>query len=345
MALVSLRQLLDHAAENSYGMPAFNVNNMEQVHAIMQAADEANSPVIMQGSAGARSYAGEPFLRHLISAAIEMYPHIPVVMHQDHGSEPAVCLRSIQSGFSSVMMDGSLEADMKTPSSFEYNVATTKEVVKMAHAGGVSVEGELGCLGSLETGEMGEEDGHGAEGKLDLDMLLTGVEEAADFVEQTGVDALAIAIGTSHGAYKFTKEPTGEVLRIDRIKEIHTRIPNTHLVMHGSSSVPQDWLEIINNYGGDMGQTFGVPVEEIVNGIKHGVRKVNIDTDLRMASTGSIRKHLSENASNFDPRKFLKESTAAMKGICKARFDAFGSSGQASKIKPMSLETMIDFYK
>ena len=345
MALVSLRQLLDHAAENSYGMPAFNVNNMEQVHAIMQAADEANSPVIMQGSAGARSYAGEPFLRHLISAAIEMYPHIPVVMHQDHGSEPAVCLRSIQSGFSSVMMDGSLEADMKTPSSFEYNVATTKEVVKMAHAGGVSVEGELGCLGSLETGEMGEEDGHGAEGKLDLDMLLTGVEEAADFVEQTGVDALAIAIGTSHGAYKFTKEPTGEVLRIDRIKEIHTRIPNTHLVMHGSSSVPQDWLEIINNYGGDMGQTFGVPVEEIVNGIKHGVRKVNIDTDLRMASTGSIRKHLSENASNFDPRKFLKESTAAMKGICKARFEAFGSAGQASKIKPVSLETMIDFYK
>ncbi|MDH5369581.1 MAG: ketose-bisphosphate aldolase, partial [Gammaproteobacteria bacterium] len=264
MALISLRQLLDHAAENSYGMPAFNVNNMEQVHAIMQAADEANSPVIMQGSAGARSYAGEPFLRHLISAAIEMYPHIPIVMHQDHGSEPAVCLRSIQSGFSSVMMDGSLEADMKTPSSFEYNVATTKEVVKMAHAGGVSVEGELGCLGSLETGEMGEEDGHGAEGKLDMDQLLTGVEEAADFVEQTGVDALAIAIGTSHGAYKFTQEPTGEILRIDRIKEINARIPNTHLVMHGSSSVPQEWLKIINSYGGDMGQTYGVPVEEIV---------------------------------------------------------------------------------
>jgi len=345
MALVSLRQLLDHAAENSYGMPAFNVNNMEQVHAIMQAADEVNSPVIMQGSAGARSYAGEPFLRHLISAAIEMYPHIPVVMHQDHGSEPAVCLRSIQSGFSSVMMDGSLEADMKTPSSFEYNVAVTKEVVKMAHAGGVSVEGELGCLGSLETGEMGEEDGHGAEGKLDLDMLLTSVDEAADFVEQTGVDALAIAIGTSHGAYKFTKEPTGEILRIDRIREIHAKLPNTHLVMHGSSSVPQDWLEIINNYGGDMGQTYGVPVEEIVNGIKSGVRKVNIDTDLRMASTGSVRKFLAENPSNFDPRKFLKESTAAMKEICKARFVSFGSAGQADKIKPVSLEGMIGYYK
>ena len=345
MALISLRQLLDHAAENGYGMPAFNVNNMEQVHSIMQAADETNSPVIMQGSAGARSYAGEPFLRHLISAAVEMYPHIPVVMHQDHGSEPAVCLRSIQSGFSSVMMDGSLMADMKTPSSFEYNVEVTKEVVKMAHAGGVSVEGELGCLGSLETGEMGEEDGHGAEGKLDMDMLLTSVEEAADFVEATGVDALAIASGTSHGAYKFTKEPTGEILRIDRIREIHARIPNTHLVMHGSSSVPQDWLEIINNFGGDMGQTYGVPVEEIQEGIKNGVAKVNIDTDLRMASTGAIRKHLVENASNFDPRKFLKESTAAMKEICKARYEAFGCAGNASKIKPISLEKMVDFYK
>ena len=344
MALISLRQLLDHAAENAYGMPAFNVNNMEQVHAIMQAADECNSPVIMQGSAGARSYAGEPFLRHLISAAVEMYPHIPVVMHQDHGSEPAICLRSIQSGFSSVMMDGSLEADMKTPASFEYNVNVTKEVVKMAHAGGVSVEGELGCLGSLETGEMGEEDGHGAEGKLDLDMLLTSVDEAADFVDQTGVDALAIAIGTSHGAYKFTKEPTGEILRIDRIEEIHAKLPNTHLVMHGSSSVPQEWLKIINDFGGDMGQTYGVPVEEIVKGIKSGVRKVNIDTDLRMASTGSVRRHLQENPSNFDPRKFLKESTAAMKGICKARFEAFGSAGNADKIKVVSLENMVDYY-
>ena len=344
MALISMRQLLDHAAENDYGMPAFNVNNMEQVHAIMQAADETNSPVIMQGSAGARSYAGEPFLRHLISAAVEMYPHIPVVMHQDHGSEPAVCLRSIQSGFTSVMMDGSLMADMKTPASFEYNVDVTKEVVKLAHAGGVSVEGELGCLGSLETGEMGEEDGHGAEGKLDMDMLLTSVQEASDFVEATGVDALAIAIGTSHGAYKFTKEPDGEILRIDRIREIHEKLPNTHLVMHGSSSVPQDWLEIINTHGGDMGQTYGVPVEEILEGIKNGVRKVNIDTDLRMASTGAIRKHLQENPSNFDPRKFLKASTEAMKDICKARYEAFGSAGNASKITPLSLDVMSQKY-
>ena len=345
MALISLRQLLDYAAENDFGMPAFNVNNMEQVHAIMQAADEVNSPVILQGSAGARSYAGEPFLRHLISAAIEMYPHIPIVMHQDHGSEPAVCLRSIQSGFSSVMMDGSLMSDMKTPASYEYNVQVTKTVVDMAHAGGVSVEGELGCLGSLETGEMGEEDGHGAEGKLDMDQLLTDVEEAARFVDDTGVDALAIAIGTSHGAYKFTKEPTGEILRIDRIREIHARIPNTHLVMHGSSSVPQDWLKVINSFGGDMGQTYGVPVEEIQEGIKNGVRKVNIDTDLRMASTGSIRKHLAENPSNFDPRKFLKASTEAMKGICKARFEAFGCAGHADKIKVKSLEEMFSFYK
>ena len=345
MALISMRQLLDHAAEHGYGMPAFNVNNMEQVHAIMQAADEVDSPVIMQGSAGARSYAGEPFLRHLIQAAVEMYPHIPIVMHQDHGSEPAVCLRSIQSGFSSVMMDGSLMPDMKTPSTYEYNVEVTRKVVEIAHAGGVSVEGELGCLGSLETGEMGEEDGHGAEGKLDMDMLLTDPEQAADFVKKTGVDALAIAIGTSHGAYKFTKEPTGEILRIDRIKEIHARIPNTHLVMHGSSSVPQDWLEIINSYGGDMGTTYGVPVSEIQEGIKNGVRKVNIDTDLRMASTGAVRKHLAENPANFDPRKFLKASTAAMKDICKARYEAFGCAGMASKIKPISLEDMVDRYK
>jgi len=345
MALISLRQLLDYAAENDFGMPAFNVNNMEQVHAIMQAAAQVNSPVILQGSAGARSYAGEPFLRHLVTAATEMYPDIPVVMHQDHGSEPAVCLRSIQSGFSSVMMDGSLQADMKTPASYEYNAGVTKEVVKMAHAGGVSVEGELGCLGSLETGEMGEEDGHGAEGKLDMDMLLTGVDEAAQFVADTGVDALAIAIGTSHGAYKFTQEPTGEILRIDRIREIHQKIPATHLVMHGSSSVPQDWLKIINDFGGDMGQTYGVPVEEIQEGIKNGVRKVNIDTDLRMASTGAIRKHLVENPSNFDPRKFLKASTEAMKNICLARFEAFGCAGHADKIKPVSLEKMVDFYK
>jgi fructose-bisphosphate aldolase class II len=266
-------------------------------------------------------------------------------MHQDHGSAPAVCLRSIQSGFTSVMMDGSLEADCKTPSSFEYNVAVTAEVVKMAHAGGVSVEGELGCLGSLETGEMGEEDGHGAEGKLDLDMLLTSVEEAADFVKATNVDALAIAIGTSHGAYKFTQEPTGEILRIDRIAEIHARLPNTHLVMHGSSSVPQEWLKIINNYGGDMGQTYGVPVSEIVEGLKSGVTKVNIDTDLRMASTGSVRRHLQDNPSNFDPRKFLKEATNAMKGICKARYEAFNAAGNASKIgKIYSLDEMAQQY-
>jgi len=345
MALISMRQLLDHAAEHSYGMPAFNVNNMEQVHAIMQAADETDSPVIMQGSAGARSYAGEPFLRHLITAALEMYPHIPVVMHQDHGSEPAVCMRSIQSGFSSVMMDGSLMSDMKTPSSYEYNVDVTRKVADMAHACGVSVEGELGCLGSLETGMMGEEDGHGAEGALDHSALLTDPDEAKDFVEKTNVDALAIAIGTSHGAYKFTRPPTGDILSIDTVKKIHAKLPNTHLVMHGSSSVPQDWLAIINEYGGDMGETYGVPVEEIVEGIKHGVRKVNIDTDLRMASTGAVRKFLAENKSNFDPRKFLKASTAAMKDICKARYEAFGSAGNASKIKPVSLEKMVSYYK
>ncbi len=342
--LISMRQLLDHAAENGYGLPAFNVNNMEQVHAIMQAADATNSPVIMQGSAGARKYAGEPFLRHLISAAVEMYPHLPVVMHQDHGSEPAVCLRSIQSGFSSVMMDGSLMADAKTPSSFEYNVDVTKTVVEMAHAGGVSVEGELGCLGSLETGEAGEEDGSGAEGKLSHDQLLTDPEQAADFVKQTDVDALAIAIGTSHGAYKFTRPPTGDILAIDRIKEIHARIPDTHLVMHGSSSVPQEWLAIINNYGGDMGQTYGVPVEEIVEGIKYGVHKVNIDTDLRMSSTGAIRKFLHENPSVFDPRKYFKEASKAMMGICKARYEAFGCVGMADKIKPTSLEEMFKRY-
>ncbi|MFP4155770.1 MAG: class II fructose-bisphosphate aldolase [Halothiobacillaceae bacterium] len=340
MALVSLRQLMDYAAEHSFGMPAFNVNNMEQVHAIMQAADECDSPVILQGSAGARKYAGEAFLRHLIAAANEAYPHIPVVMHQDHGADPGVCLRAIQSGFSSVMMDGSLMPDMKTPSTYEYNVEVTAKVVEMAHAGGVSVEGELGCLGSLETGMMGEEDGHGSDDKLDMDKLLTDPDEAADFVKKTNVDALAIAIGTSHGAYKFTQKPTGQVLRIDRVKEIHERIPGVHLVMHGSSSVPEEWLEIINNYGGDMGQTYGVPVEEIVEGIKHGVRKVNIDTDLRMASTGAVRKHLAENKANFDPRKFLKASTDAMKGICKARFEAFGCAGHASKIKPISLENM-----
>jgi fructose-bisphosphate aldolase class II len=343
--LVSLRQLLDHAAEFGYGVPAFNVNNLEQVQAIMMAAEETDSPVILQASAGARSYAGEPFLRHLITAALEQYPHIPLVMHQDHGSEPAVCMRSIQSQFSSVMMDGSLMADMKTPSTYEYNVDVTKTVVEMAHACGVSVEGELGCLGSLETGEAGEEDGSGAEGKLDKEQLLTDPEQAADFVKATGVDALAIAIGTSHGAYKFTRPPTGDILAIERIKEIHARIPDTHLVMHGSSSVPQDWLKIINDHGGAMGETYGVPVEEIQEGIKHGVRKVNIDTDLRMASTGSIRKHLHDNPANFDPRKYLKASRDAMKEICKARYEAFGTAGNGSKIKPITLETMFARYK
>lgn len=345
MALVSLRQLLDHAAENGYGLPAFNVNNMEQVKAIMEAADETDSPVILQGSAGARKYAGEPFLRHLILAALEAYPHIPVVMHQDHGASPAVCVQAIQSGFSSVMMDGSLMEDGKTPGSYEYNVDVTRKVVDIAHACGVSVEGELGVLGSLETGMAGEEDGHGAEGKLDESALVTDPDEAADFVKKTSVDALAIAIGTSHGAYKFTKEPTGKILRIDRVKEIHARIPTVHLVMHGSSSVPQDWLEIINNYGGDMGKTYGVPVEEIVEGIKNGVRKVNIDTDLRMASTGSIRKYLAEDRKNFDPRKYFKTAQDAMKDICKQRYEAFGCAGMASKIKPISLEKMSEMYK
>ena len=345
MALISLRQLLDHAAENGYGLPAFNVNNLEQVQAIMEAAKAVNSPVIMQGSAGARKYAGEPFLRKLIEAAVEMYPEIPICMHQDHGASPTVCQRSIRSGFSSVMMDGSLMEDMKTPSSYEYNVKTTRQVVDMAHAVGVSVEGELGCLGSLESGMMGEEDGHGSDSKLSHDQLLTDPEQAADFVRQTNVDALAIAIGTSHGAYKFTRPPTGDILAIGRIKDIHARIPNTHLVMHGSSSVPQEWLKIINTYGGDMGETYGVPVEEIVEGIKHGVRKVNIDTDLRMASTGATRKFLAEHPKEFDPRKFLIASTKAMKDICKARYEAFGTAGNASKIKPINLDDMVRRYE
>ena len=344
MALVSMRQLLDHAAENGYGLPAFNVNNLEQVKAIMEAADECNSPVIMQGSAGARKYAGEAFLRHLIAAAVETYPHIPIVMHQDHGASPAVCVNAIRSGFSSVMMDGSLLEDAKTPSSYDYNVDVTRKVVDIAHSVGVSVEGELGCLGSLESGMGEQEDGQGAEGKLDHSQLLTDPEEAADFVKKTGVDALAIAIGTSHGAYKFTRPPTGDILAIDRIKEIHARIPNTHLVMHGSSSVPQEWLKIIDQYGGNMGETYGVPVSEIVEGIKYGVRKVNIDTDLRMASTGAIRRHLAKDPKNFDPRKFLAESTKAMKDICKARYEAFGSAGQAAKVKALPLDLMASKY-
>ena len=344
MALISLRQLLDHAAENDYGVPAFNVNNLEQIQAVMQAADECNSPVILQGSAGARKYAGEPFLRHLVLAAVEQYPHIPIIMHQDHGASPAVCLRSIRSGFTSVMMDGSLQEDMKTPASYEYNVEVTRKVCEMAHAVGVSVEGELGCLGSLETGEAGEEDGSGAEGKLSHEQLLTDPDQAADFVRQTQVDALAIAIGTSHGAYKFSRKPTGDILAIDRIKEIHARIPNTHLVMHGSSSVPQDWLEVIREYGGDIKETYGVPVEEIQQGIKHGVRKVNIDTDIRLAMTGAMRRKMASNTSEFDPRKFFADARQAAAEICKARFEAFGCAGQADKITPISLETMAKKY-
>jgi fructose-bisphosphate aldolase class II len=345
MPLVSMRQLLDHAAENGYGLPAFNVNNLEQIQAVMEAAAETNSPVILQGSAGARKYAGEPYLRHLIEAAIETHPDIPIVMHQDHGASPSVCIQSMRSGFSSVMMDGSLLEDAKTPSSFEYNAKTSRHVVDIAHAIGISVEGELGCLGSLETGMGEKEDGQGAEGKLSQDQLLTDPNEAAEFVKATGVDALAIAIGTSHGAYKFTRPPTGAVLRIDRIKEIHARIPNTHLVMHGSSSVPQEWLKIINQFGGTMGETYGVPVSEIVEGIKHGVRKVNIDTDLRMASTGAIRKYMAENSKDFDPRKYLAVARSAMKGICKARYEAFGCSGMAGKIKPVSMDKMAERYK
>jgi fructose-bisphosphate aldolase class II len=339
-----MRQLLDHAAEYGYGVPAFNVNNLEQTRAIMEAARETDSPVIMQASAGARKYAGAPFLRHLILAAIEEFPEIPVVMHQDHGTSPDVCQRSIQLGFSSVMMDGSLREDGKTPADYDYNVDVTRRVVDMAHACGVSVEGELGCLGSLETGQAGEEDGVGAEGTLSHDQLLTDPEEAADFVARTNVDALAIAIGTSHGAYKFSRPPSGDILAIERIKAIHKRIPDTHLVMHGSSSVPQDWLAIINEFGGEIPETYGVPVEEIVEGIKHGVRKVNIDTDLRLASTGAVRKFLAENRAEFDPRKYLKETTKAMKDICIARYEAFGTAGNASKIKPLSLEVMFERY-
>ncbi|HEU4625648.1 MAG TPA: class II fructose-bisphosphate aldolase [Steroidobacteraceae bacterium] len=345
MALVSLRQLLDHAADHDYGVPAFNVNNMEQIHAIMQAADETDSPVILQASAGARKYAGEAFLRHLVLAAAEIWPDIPLVLHQDHGSGPAVCQASIRSGFTSVMMDGSLREDMKTPSTYEYNVDVTRKVSEMAHAVGVSVEGELGCLGSLESGTAGEEDGVGAEGTLSHAQLLTDPAQAEDFVERTGVDALAIAIGTSHGAYKFSRRPTGDILAIDRIKEIHARIPNVHLVMHGSSSVPQEWLTVIREHGGEIKETYGVPVEEIQEGIRNGVRKVNIDTDIRLAMTGAMRRAFAQDRSEFDPRKALKEATAAARAVCKARFLEFGSAGRASQIKPVSLEKMAARYR
>jgi len=340
MALISMRQLLDHAAEHGYGVPAFNVNNLEQTRAIMEAADKTDSPVIMQASAGARKYAGAPFLRAMMEAAMNEFPHIPVVVHQDHGVSPGVCQRSIQLGFSSVMMDGSLGEDGKTPMDYDYNSAVTRQVVELAHACGVSVEGELGCLGSLETGEAGEEDGIGAEGKLTHDQMLTDPEEAAQFVKATGVDALAIACGTSHGAYKFSRPPTGDILAIDRIKEINARIPNTHLVMHGSSSVPQDWLAIINEYGGEIPETYGVPLEQIQEGIRHGVRKVNIDTDLRLASTGAIRRFLAHKPAEFDPRKYLAETIVAMRDICIERYEAFGTAGNAGKIKVKSLGAM-----
>ncbi len=345
MALVSLRQLLDHAAEFGYGVPAFNVNNLEQIQAIMEAAEKTQSPVILQASAGARKYAGEPYLRHMVLGAVESHPDIPVVLHQDHGTSPAVCQQSIRSGFTSVMMDGSLLEDGKTPSSYEYNLEVTKKVSEFAHAIGVSVEGELGCLGSLETGEAGEEDGIGAEGKLSHDMLLTDPAQAKEFVAATNVDALAIAIGTSHGAYKFTRKPTGDILAMDRIAEIHAAIPTTHLVMHGSSSVPQEWLAIIRKYGGDIKETYGVPVEEIQRGIKTGVRKVNIDTDIRLAMTGAMRKVFAEHPSEFDPRKALIEARKAARDICILRFEAFGTAGHAPKIKPIPLETLAKRYK
>jgi fructose-bisphosphate aldolase, class II len=341
MAMITLRQLLDHAAEYGYGVPAFNINNLEQIQAIMQAADKTNSPVILQASAGARNYAGEPFLRKMVEGAVEMYPHIPIVMHQDHGASPAVCMQSIRSGFTSVMMDGSLMTDAKTPASYAYNIEVTRQVVQMAHAVGVSVEGELGCLGSLESGAAGEEDGVGAQGVLTHDQMLTDPEQAADFVAKTGVDALAIAIGTSHGAYKFSRKPTGDILAINRVKEIHARLPSTHLVMHGSSSVPQEWLAVIREHGGNIKETYGVPVEEIQEGIRHGVRKINIDTDIRLAMTGAMRRSMSLHKSEFDPRKFFKDATAAARDVCIDRFNAFGCAGMAAKIKPKSLESYV----
>ena len=344
MPLVSMRELLDHAAEHCYGIPAFNVNNLEQVQAVMAAADEVGAPVILQASAGARKYAGESFIKHLIAAASEAYPHIPLVMHQDHGTSPAICQGALDLGFGSVMMDGSLREDGKTPSDFDYNVRVTQEVVAMAHRIGATVEGELGCLGSLETGEAGEEDGVGAVGKLDHSQMLTDPEEAAQFVQATQLDALAIAIGTSHGAYKFTRPPTGDVLAISRVKEIHARIPNTHLVMHGSSSVPQELLGSINQYGGKMKETYGVPVSEIQEAIKHGVRKINIDTDIRLAMTGAVRKFMAENPDKFDAREWLKPAREAAKAICKQRYLEFGCEGQAGKIKGYTLEQMAQKY-
>ncbi len=345
MPLVSMRQLLDHAAEEGYGLPAFNVNNMEQIKAIMDAARATQSPVILQGSAGARKYAGEAFLRHLVAAAAETYPEIPIVMHQDHGASPQVCIGAIRSGFTSVMMDGSLKEDAKTPADYGYNVGVTRKVVELAHAVGVSVEGELGCLGSLETLQGDKEDGHGAEGKLSREQLLTDPDEAARFVDETQCDALAIAIGTSHGAYKFKHQPTSEILAIDRIKAIHARLPNTHLVMHGSSSVPQYLLQEIRCYGGDMPETYGVPVSEIQEGIRYGVRKVNIDTDIRLAMTAAMRRSMKKNTREFDPRKFLQAAMDEAKKVCIERFEAFGSAGQAPKIHAIELDDMAQRYR
>ncbi|MFV0282250.1 MAG: class II fructose-bisphosphate aldolase [Castellaniella sp.] len=344
MALVSMRQLLDHAAEHGYGIPAFNVNNLEQVQAIMEAAAQTDSPVIMQASAGARKYAGEGFLKYLIQAAVESYPHIPVVMHQDHGQSPDVCRGAIELGFSSVMMDGSLMADGKTISSYEYNLDVTQQVVAMAHKLGITVEGELGCLGSLETMKGDKEDGHGAEGTMTREQLLTDPEQAADFVKRSQLDALAIAVGTSHGAYKFTRKPTGDILSVQRIKEIHARLPNTHLVMHGSSSVPQELLAEIREFGGDMKETYGVPVEELQEAIKFGVRKVNIDTDIRLAMTGAIRRFMAENPAKFDPREYLKPAREAAKKVCLARYEQFGTAGHASRIKATPLPDMAARY-
>jgi fructose-bisphosphate aldolase class II len=344
MARITLRQLLDHAAEHNYGLPAFNINNMEQALAIMEAAAQVDAPVIMQASRGARSYANDVVLKHLIDAMSELYPHIPVCMHQDHGNGPATCATAIQYGFTSVMMDGSLKEDAKTPADYAYNVDVTRRVVVMAHSCGVSVEGELGVLGSLETG-MGEaEDGHGAEGALDHSQLLTDPDQAVDFVKATEVDALAIAMGTSHGAYKFSRKPDGDVLAMNVIEEIHRRLPNTHLVMHGSSSVPQELQDVINAYGGQMPQTWGVPVDEIQRGIRHGVRKINIDTDNRMAITGAIRRYLAENPREFDPRSYLKPAKDAMKAVCVQRFQEFGAEGMASRIRPASLAQMAKRY-
>lgn len=345
MALISLRQLLDDAAEHGYGIPAFNINNMEQALAILAAAYKTNAPVIIQASKGARGYANDAVLKHLMMAAVEIYPDLPICVHQDHGPSAEVCYSAMMNGFTSVMMDGSLEADGKTPASHEYNANVTRRVTDVAHAVGVSVEGELGCIGSLETGKGDKEDGHGFEGVMDKKSLLTDPDDAVKFVAETQVDALAVAIGTSHGAYKFTRKPDGAILSIDTIKKIHEKLPNTHLVMHGSSSVPQNLQDVINAFGGKMPQTYGVPVEEIQEAIKYGVRKVNVDTDLRMAMTGAIRKMFAEKPEEFDPRKYLKPAMDAMQVVCEARYNEFGAAGQAGHIKPISLADMAKRYK